>query len=296
MTDERTKPQPFRVTVTADDFGLTASVNEAVERAHRSGVLTSASLMVAGGAASDAVDRARRMPTLCVGLHVVVADGQPVSRPTEIPSLVDRRGQLPRNLVRASLRYFLRADARRQLRAEVRAQFQAFRATGLMLEHVDTHHHLVLHPTVLGIILELAPEFGIRVVRLPAEPWRATRGAPLRVRAAAAVRVACLAPWLATVRLRLRRAGIACNREVRGLAETGAIDEATLLRLISTVDRDGTEIFLHPATDSLSSVPLPQPIGRHVAELEALCSPRARAALEKLGAEPVGLHALARVR
>jgi len=36
-------------------------VNEAVEHAHRNGVLMAASLMVAGDAAADAVERARRL-------------------------------------------------------------------------------------------------------------------------------------------------------------------------------------------------------------------------------------------
>ncbi|HEY8288911.1 MAG TPA: ChbG/HpnK family deacetylase, partial [Acetobacteraceae bacterium] len=56
-----------RVTFSADDFGLTESVNEAVERAHREGILQAASLMVAAPAAADAVRRARAMPSLRVG-------------------------------------------------------------------------------------------------------------------------------------------------------------------------------------------------------------------------------------
>ena len=44
-----------RLIVTADDFGAAVEVNEAVERAHRHGVLTAASLMVSGAAAHDAV-------------------------------------------------------------------------------------------------------------------------------------------------------------------------------------------------------------------------------------------------
>ncbi|NWP61353.1 ChbG/HpnK family deacetylase, partial [Escherichia coli] len=53
-----------RLVVTADDFGLSREVNEAVEQAHREGILTAASLMVSAPAAADAVARARRMPGL----------------------------------------------------------------------------------------------------------------------------------------------------------------------------------------------------------------------------------------
>ena len=67
-----------RLIVTADDFGAAREVNEAVESAHRGGVLTAASMMVAAPAAADAVARARRMPALRVGLHVVLVEGRPV--------------------------------------------------------------------------------------------------------------------------------------------------------------------------------------------------------------------------
>ncbi len=83
-----------RVILTADDFGLSEAVNEAVERAHRDGVLTSASLMVAGPAAADAVRRARRLPALRVGLHLVVVEG-PAVLPRQIPDILLRALPLP---------------------------------------------------------------------------------------------------------------------------------------------------------------------------------------------------------
>jgi len=278
----------LRAIITADDFGLASPVNEAVERAHRSGVLTSASLMIAEPAAADAVSLARRTPSLRVGLHIVVVDGRTVLGPDRLHPIVDAKGRLSDRLVAAGFRYFFWPAARRALRAEIRAQLEAFRATGLTLDHVDTHRHLILHPTVFATIVDLAPEFGIRAVRMPVEPWRATVGTSPTKRIAAALRVTCLAPWVALARWRLTRAGIQCNAEVRGLADTGGMNEATVLRLIGTLDRDATEIFFHPATATESAVPLPQPVGRHVAELEALCSPNVRAALAARGVNRVG--------
>ena len=80
--------------VTADDFGLVREVNDAVEAAHRDGVLTAASLMVAAPAARDAVERARRLPSLRVGLHVVLTEGAPVLPASDLSHLVDGRGML----------------------------------------------------------------------------------------------------------------------------------------------------------------------------------------------------------
>ena len=70
-----------RITFTADDFGLSEAVNEGVERAHREGVLDAASLMVGAPAAADAVARAKRMPGLRVGLHLVAVEGPAVLPP-----------------------------------------------------------------------------------------------------------------------------------------------------------------------------------------------------------------------
>src|SRR5271156_384067 len=80
--------------VTADDFGLHESVNEAIERASRDGILTAASLMVGAAAAADAIRRARELPGLRVGLHLVLADGRAVLGPDVIPGLADQSGHM----------------------------------------------------------------------------------------------------------------------------------------------------------------------------------------------------------
>jgi len=281
-----------RVIITADDFGLAIPVNEAVEIAHRNGILGSASLMVAEDAAADAVMRARRLPALRVGLHVVVVDGRPALPPAMIPALVDAAGRLRVDIVRTGVRIFFDPAIRRQLRAEVRAQFEAFRATGLRLDHVDAHHHMHLHPTVLSAILAIAPEFGVRAMRLPHEPLRAAPPRSLRQRLTWLGRSIFLAPWIALVRWRLHRAGIACNTYILGLGDTGAMGEETVLRLVNALPEGLTEMYFHPATASSCPASLPMPVERHEAELRALCSWRVRAALEDARATRVSFSEL----
>src|SRR3984893_13267726 len=103
--------------VTADDFGLAPEVNEAVERAHRHGVLTAASLMVSAPAASDAVSRARRLPTLKVGLHLVLVEGWPASDPSAVPDLVDAAGKLRTDMFGLGVAIFTVPKIRRQMTA-----------------------------------------------------------------------------------------------------------------------------------------------------------------------------------
>lgn len=256
---------------TADDFGLHERVNVAVERAHRDGVLNAASLMVAAPAAADAVARARRLPDLRVGLHLVLADGAAMLPRTQIPALVDADGRFGDNMVRDGIRFFFLPHVRAQLAREVRAQFEAFAATGLALDHVNTHKHFHLHPTVLSLILSIGREYGLRAMRLPLEA-----GAPF-----------ALKPWLALVRARLGRAGVAHNDYVVGIARTGAMDEAVLLEALAHLPPQGVgEIYCHPAeAPAAGEGPITASMHayRHADELGALISPRVAEALKRSG-------------
>jgi predicted glycoside hydrolase/deacetylase ChbG (UPF0249 family) len=132
-------PSRRRLIVNADDFGRSAAINEAVERAHRDGVLTSASLMVNGAAFNDAVLRARRNSNLGVGLHLSLVCATSSLSPEQIPGLVNDRGEFSSNPVGAGLKYFARPELASQLRCEIAAQFGKFKSTGLALDHVNGH-------------------------------------------------------------------------------------------------------------------------------------------------------------
>ena len=279
--------------VTADDFGLHEAVNEAVQQAALAGTLTAASLMVSAPAAADAVRRARALPRLRVGLHLTLADGCAELPCEAIPDLVDagrrfghgRRGvrEAPRGLGHEGVRWFARPAVRRQLAAEIRAQFRAFERTGLLLDHVNAHKHLHLHPTVLALLLEIGREFGMRAVRLPAEPrWFARRAGSGALRTA--LSAAALAPWLALMRRRLDAAGLEHNDHVFGIAASGAMDEAALLAILDRLPPGATEIYLHPATGAGGSITPSMRGYRHADELAGLLSPRVATAMVLCGA------------
>jgi hopanoid biosynthesis associated protein HpnK len=264
-----------RLVICADDFGRDVAVNEAVEQAHRDGILTVASLMVGEPAIADAVARAKRLPTLGVGLHLVLADGVSVLPASEVPALVGPDGRFDPNMVRAGFRFYFSPAARRQLAAEIRAQFAAFQATGLPLDHVNGHKHIHVHPTVARLVVEIGREFGIRAVRLPYEP-----AAPLR-RAAPGERHGAVrwSPVVTALRRRLDRAGLVRNDQVFGIAWSGAMTEERLLALLPHLPDGVSEVYGHPACGAASFAP-----GyRHAEELAALLSPRVRERIAALG-------------
>jgi hopanoid biosynthesis associated protein HpnK len=130
-----------RLIVTADDFGAAREVNDAVEAAHRGGVLSAASLMVSAPAAADAIGRARRMPSLRIGLHVVLVEGRPVLPAFAVTHLVDGNGVFRSDMAALGAVLCFSRHARRQLAAEITAQFEAFRDTGLTLDPCNAHTH-----------------------------------------------------------------------------------------------------------------------------------------------------------
>jgi hopanoid biosynthesis associated protein HpnK len=276
--------------ITADDFGLHPALNEAVQCAAEGGVLSAASLMMAAPATADAVRRARALPQLQVGLHLVLADGRAVLPPSELPDLVDREGRFGTRMFSAGMRFFLMPRVRRQLAAEIRAQFQAFADTGLSLDHVNAHKHFHLHPTLLDMILSIGRDFGLRSMRVPREPWWFAA----RAGAAGVASAALLAPWISRMRRRLREAGIACNDQLFGIGSTGGMDESAVLAILQRLPAGVSEIYLHPAMPGHGPISAPMAAYRHADELAALLSARVRAALSRPGISRGG-YAAARV-
>ena len=263
-----------RVIFTADDFGLSEAVNEGIERAHREGVLSHASLMVGAPAAADAVERAKRMPGLNVGLHLVVIEGPATLPRRMIPDLVDAFGQFPSDQLRLGIRYFFNPRIRIQLRAEIRAQFAAFAETGLKLSHADAHKHMHMHPTVASLMIEAGQKYGLPRLRVPSEPGHVLRLCGEKPGFGAWA----MQQWARVLRAKARAAGIETNDSVFGLAWTGAVTEEKLLRLAPHLPVGLNEIYFHPAAGRDATIDQLMPDYLHEAELAALVSPRVRAA------------------
>ena len=243
--------------------------------------------MVTGDAWSDAVALARARPGLSVGLHLVIVRGRSALPPPEISNLVDRDGRFRDSPTAAGLVYRIRPGARAELRREIRAQLERFRETGLALSHVDGHLHLHVHPDVIDAIAELAPEFDIPSVRLPREElalaWRLDPRRPAAKLASSAV----FGLLCRRAARRLRAAGVRVADRVYGLHRTGRVDEEFLLGLVPRLTAAWSEIYCHPAL-AVPGEPENGPPGAGRRELDALTSPRVRAAIAEAGLTLVG--------
>ncbi len=247
------------------------------------GIVTAASLMVGGIAARDAIARARRLPSLRVGLHLVLVDGPSVLPPERIPDLVDAQGRLRSDLVRMGVAIFSRPSVRKQLAAEIDAQFRAYRATGLVLDHVNAHHHYHLHPTVCAQMLDIGKRYGMRAVRVPWEP----PGILARIESPGSGHDKWVAAsWAALLRRRLRRHGVMAPDRVFGLTWSGAMTSQRIGGILQNLPDGLTEIYAHPATaDSFAGAAS----GCHYREeLAALTAPDIKELLQATGAKAGG--------
>lgn len=264
-----------RLIVNADDFGLSHPVNEAVVRAHREGILTSASLMVNEPGFDEAVKLAKENSRLGVGLHLTLLMGRSVLPPEKIPGLVNARGEFPNNPVGTGMSYFFNRGLRSQLRAEIHAQFEKFHSTGLTLDHVNGHLHLHLHPVVFSILMEDTEALGIKHLRLTrdclARSRRMTQG-----RWFYRITHAAIYEWLSSrAREPLRRRGIRHAQITFGLLQNARVDEAYVLKLLPELPKGDSELYSHPSLDNF----------KH--EFDALVSPRVKDLVKQLGIELV---------
>ncbi len=200
------------------------------------------------------------MPKLQVGLHLVVIEGPGITR--AFPSDQFRLGV-----------EFARYPAR--LASEIRAQFEAFAATGLRLAHADAHKHMHLHPVVGRLMIEIGREFGLRAIRVPAEPpaIMAALGTPQGPGARA------LYAWTRLLRHQATRAGLFTNDAAFGIAWSGHMTSDRLLRLIPHLPPGVSELYFHPAASRDPILDHLMPDYEHEAELAALLDPDVAAAL-----------------
>ena len=267
--------------VNADDFGRSHSINEAVVRAHREGILTSTSLMVNEPASDEAVARARENPKLGLGLHLTLLCGKSALPPEKIPGLVNARGEFGNRPVDVGMSYFFKHDLREQLRAEIHAQFARFRVTGLPLDHVNGHLHLHLHPTIFGILMEDAASLGIRHLRLTRDCLSRSRRMA-RGRWFYRVSHAAIYEWLSRrARQPLQQHGIRHAQITFGLLQNARVDEEYVLKLLPELPPGDSELYSHPSLDGFKP------------ELDALVSPRVKELVGKLGIELIRYQDLA---
>jgi len=251
--------RPRLLIVNADDFGFTRDVNEGIVEAHRNGIVTAATLMANGRAFDHAVALWRATPSLDVGCHLVLVQGESVLEPGRfLPASLPR---LAADVLSGRLRIY------EELAAQVRRLLEA----GIAPTHVDTHKHTHVLPPVLEAVLHVARDFRI--------PWiRRTLDVPV-VRG--------------LFERRLRGSGLRASDHFAGFPLTGRFGTAELIRVIRRLPPGLTEFMCHPGycTAELEAAPTRLKASRQ-RELEALTARETREAARETGTRLVSYREL----
>ncbi len=280
--------------VNADDFGLTEGTNRAIADAFRTGIVTSTSLLANGYAFGHAVELAKALPGLGIGVHFTLTEGPPVA--PDVPELLGADGLLPLSnqpFVRAALRRSLPREA---IRREFEAQVARIIAAGITPTHVDGHKYIHLLPGISEIVAEVACQYDIPVMRVPRHPvdgvTHAKRLPGLYVLTALGMRAVRIAS----------RAGLHTSDYFAGFVDTGHLDQSAIRRLTGKARPGVTELLCHPAYRSPALDSLLARGYRWIAgydfdgETAAVSDPAARREIEAIGWSPGSFAVLRNTR
>lgn len=234
--------------INADDFGIHPAVNEAVRKAATEGILTSTSLMAGGDAFDEAVEMARSMPSLGIGIHLTLVGGiKPVLPPSEVPSLTWDNGVFCHDYGKLIVRDLEGKISLSEVYAEWDAQIQKIMNTGLPVTHMDGHQHMHMWPHFYPIARDLAKKYHISCMRVPDEDvlfgmkdghiirWAAKNGLSLLSR---------------MHRPDLKKNHIRTNDHFFGMFYGGHLSPERFAKFILQTKPGITEIMCHPSADT----------------------------------------------
>ncbi|MFM7062083.1 MAG: carbohydrate deacetylase [Actinomycetes bacterium] len=263
---------PPLLVVNADDFGLTPGVCEGILRAGAEGVVTSTSVLAVAPAFARYAP-ALRDSGLGVGCHVALVGEDPLLLgPSEVPTLVDASGHPPLRWREFLRRWLLRRVDPDDVRREAAAQLEACRAAGLVVDHLDSHQHVHLLPSVGAALVDLCTAEGVGAVRRP-DADAGLQALGVRRLASRFVR-------------RAQRAGVRMPAGFAGLDDAGHLGVDGMVGAVAALAAAGTpsaELGVHPGAD-----PDPDRVRYEwgydwPGELSALCDPRLREAVDRAG-------------
>ncbi|MFA5422859.1 MAG: ChbG/HpnK family deacetylase [Phycisphaerae bacterium] len=263
-----------RLIINADDFGKSPRVNEAVERAHTQGVLTSTTIMTNMDYFEDAVAIARKLPRLGVGVHLNLFAGRPVSREPYVKCLTDSDGNFRYSPGTLALLTTFRNDIRKAIKTEMSAQIQRLIDSGLYPTHLDSHKHLHFFPAVHPIVCSLARRFKISAIRYCRESAELSN-VPWPLSMPDAKRAAKLMRAMAVFN-RLYDEEFFKTQATFGLTHVGRIDTNYIKALTLYTSTETAELMTHPAVEN-NAADAGKPLKmNHRTEFEALCDERTK--------------------
>jgi len=234
--------------INADDFGLHETVNLGIIRGFSAGLITSTTIMAGGKAFEHAVALASANPQLGIGVHLTLVGEKSVCQPDKVKSLLDKDGCLSSKYPQFLLRYMLGRIELADIRRELTAQVQKVVDSGIHITHLDSHQHMHIVPGIINLTIDIAKEFGIKAMRLPAEPYFFLGGYPSSpMRIVARTGLTCLAKLAGR---KIKKHELAMPDHFFGMLAGGNMREEFLSTIIDVLPEGITEIMMHPGSNN----------------------------------------------
>lgn len=263
-----------RLIINADDFGSGPGRNRGIVEAFVCGLVTESSLLATGPAFDDAVRQARAV-NLPVGVHLNLADGSALSGP--IPGLTDASGSFPGK--QAARRAFQTGTPDlRAVRRELQVQLERVIAAGLRPSHLDSHQHWALFPELTPLLLDLASDFAIPALRLPAPMEPAADDPPGTL----GLELSLYRQLAPAVRAAAQTRSLLTPMGLYGMPLLGRLDLSRLRALLGNLPPGTWELMVHPGY-----IDQHDPFGGPPREIElrALTAPEAAQEIKQRGIE-----------
>ncbi len=237
--------------------------------------------MVSAPAAAEAIEFAKTLPDLKVGLHIVLSNGKATLPASSISKLVNSNGDFSNSQICSGVKMFFNARVKEQLEKEIRAQFEAFKATGLTLDHVNAHNHMHLHPTVFDLIIKIGKDYDISAIRIPDEPPLESIIENKKEKIIRTLRWLFFKPFISKMKKQCIANNIKFNDTIFGLHDSGHMNIDKLVRIIPHITNGTTEIYCHPATERWDDIDPAANDYEFEAEYKALIHARTKRTIEK---------------
>ena len=269
------------VIVNADDFGFCGGVNKAIEKAYNDGVLTSTTIMAGADGIQEAVEMAKSMPRLGVGVHLNLVQGKAVSQSDKTKCLIDENGELKYSPVKIAVKSMLCGKIREAIEIELTAQVQSVIDMGIKPTHFDSHKHVHTFPSIYSIVVKVAEKFGIGAIRWPGESGKTCNSdwpLPSKGGKNRTLKVSMMARMN-----RVQNRKYIKNDAFFGVAHTGAADDEFWKAVCRNVGPGVTEVMVHPGYAEGMDPSKTRLIEERQIELDALCSESTKKAIAEAG-------------
>ena len=152
-----------KLIINADGYGFSYGINRGIEEAVTKGVVTSISVNANFEPVFELEQFSRKYPKISIGVHLNPVVGRPVSKPNQVPTLIDDRGEF--HYKDFSRRLLTRKINLKELEHELSLQIERVQKLCPQITHLDSHQNKHLYLSYFPIFLRLAQKHSIKRMR-----------------------------------------------------------------------------------------------------------------------------------